>query len=413
MNFEERGYFTDSYRIDFTARVRDVRTGNDGRSVVYLDKTFFYPASGGQPDDRGTLDGKRVIEVTEDADGVRHVVDGEIEPGSEVEGRIDWSRRFDHMQQHSGQHLLSRVILEMLGARTVGFHLGERICTIDIDIDTPSQDKMDDIEIRANELVMKNIPLQERLIGRDEYETMIREEKDSPAGEVRSRLPDCVESVRMVDIAGIDRSTCCGTHCGSTGEIGIIKLLGAERMKGRARIEFVCGGRAVLDYAGKHRLIGSLALRFSTDWRMLDKVVDKISEETRALRKANEELNRELAGVKALEISKPTGSVGGFDLVMRVFKDADIPSLREKVMRIREAGGKVILFGTSGPKPGLIFACSPEVPLDMGELMKGCVQAMGGRGGGGRDLAQGGGGDGALVGKALDECERRIREALE
>jgi len=413
MDAEERGYLDDPYQIEFEARVREVEPLGEDRFAVYLDRTFFYPVSGGQPDDRGTLGGKQVIEVTETERGVCHVVEGELKPGAEVEGTIDWNRRFDHMQQHSGQHLLSRVILNELGLPTVGFHLGDTTCTIDLDGDIPSSEKVDLIESLVNGLIWKDITIADRTVAKDEYERMTEEEQKATGSGIRSRLPEDVERVRIVEITDLDRSTCCGTHTRSTGEIGAIKILGTERMKGNARVAFICGERALRDYSEKHTLLNTLAGHFSTDWTELDRLVERLIEENKDLKKRADELQRELAGHRASELDMPTSSVGGFDIVRRVFEDTDVPSLRETVFKIREEGGKIVLFGITGPKPGLIFSCSQDVSLDMGELMKRCAPIIGARGGGGKDFAQGGGGDAARLDETLDEAERVIREALE
>jgi alanyl-tRNA synthetase len=413
MDFDERGYLTDPYVTDFSSRIRAVEEAAGGATAVYLDRTYFYPVSGGQPDDRGTLGGVSVVEVTENEKGVRHVIDGRLEAGDEVEGHIDWLRRFDHMQQHSGQHMLSRAFLELLGARTIGFHLGDETCTIDLDAGAVTGEKIVEVEESVNGLVWKSVPIGDRVVSRDEYGKLCEDEKTGRGGDMRSRLPDGVERVRIVEVRDFDRSTCCGTHCRSTGEIGVIKILGTEKVKGGTRIEFICGGRALGDYRSKHELLGSLSLRFSTDWRELDKIVDKLSAEHKALRKAYDEQSRELASLKADEFAEPTGRAGEFDLVRRIFDDADAGALRDIAFKIRDAGGAVVLFGVSRPKPALLFACSPEVPLDMGAVMKECAKVMGARGGGGKDFAQGGGGDGGRVGDALDEAERMVKEALE
>lgn len=413
MNFEERGYFSDPYTVEFSAVVREVERLEKGTFAVYLDRTFFYPVSGGQPDDRGTLGGRRIIEVTEDERGVRHVVDGELKPGDRIEGHIEWGRRFDHMQQHSGQHLLSRIFLNDMGLPTVGFHLGERTCTIDLEGDSPSWDAVKAVESRVNELIWRNVPVEDRVVGREEYEKIQSCERECAGGEVRSRLPGGVEQVRIVEIADVDCSTCCGTHTRSTGEIAVVKILGMERVKGNFRVEFICGGRAFRDYDERQETLHSIALSFSTDWRELGKVADKLKEENRALRKENEELKSELAGFRATELAQPSASIGGVDLVRKVFDESDAGSLRDMAFKIRDTGGKVVLFGVRAPKPGLVFSCSPEVSLDMGELMKVAAPVMGARGGGGRDFAQGGGGDADKVDDALDTAEGEIREALE
>ncbi len=412
MDFNEQCYLNDPYRIDFSARVKEVESAGDGLFAVYLDSTYFYPDSGGQPDDRGTLGGKPVVAVAENEEGVRHLVQGELRAGAEVEGSIDWGRRFDHMQQHSGQHLLSRVFLENYGLRTVSFHLGEELCTIDLDGGTPSEEKFEAAEACANGLIFKDIRITCRVVGAEEFKEKARGAETPGSKVLRSRLPEGVDRVRIVEIEGFDSSTCCGTHVRSTGEIGIIKILRLEKVKGNARVEFICGARAVRDYAAKHKLLGAVASGFSTEWREIPRIVEKLTEENKELRKRGEELGRELAGFRAAELSRATGSAGGFDIIKRVFAEGDAVSLRETATTIRQMGKKIVLFGLSGRNPALIFACPSDAPLNMGELMKACVAIIGMRGGGGKDFAQGGGGDGSGIAQALDEAERKIREAL-
>jgi alanyl-tRNA synthetase len=401
----EQGYLNDPYMAEFESIVREVVSLDGGRTGVYLERTFFYPESGGQPGDRGTLNGREIVDVQESNKGVLHVVEGSFEQGEKVEGRIDWERRFDHMQQHSGQHLLSRVFLDDFGLATIGFHLGENTCTIDLDGEEITSEQVEQAERRVNDTIFSNVSIVDRTVSRREYEEM--------AGDgVRSRLPEDVEKVRIVEIEGIDRSTCCGTHCRSTGEIGFVKILKVDRAKGGPRIEFVCGRRAGNDYAAKHAALLSLAGLFSTDWRELGRVVGKLVDESKSQRKRLNELESELARQSAEELSEPTGSVGGYGIVKRVFESGEASQLRETASGIRDKGGLIVLFGAPGPKPSLIFACSKEVPLDMGEILRASAQAIGGKGGGGKDFAQGGGGDGGRIAEALDEAERLIREKL-
>ena len=408
----EQGYLSDPYEMEFESVVREVVTLEGGRTGLYLERTLFYPESGGQPADRGTLNGKEILDVQEGEGGVLHIVEGPPEKGEgtfgkgdRVEGRIDWERRFDHMQQHSGQHLLSRVFLDDFGFATIGFHLGERTCTIDLDGDEVTAGQAEQAERRVNEAVFSNIPIADRTVSRDEYEKI-------SGGGVRSRLPDDVNEIRIVEIEGLDRSTCCGTHVRSTGEIGFVKILKVDRAKGGPRVEFVCGGRALADYTAKHAALSSLAGLFSTDWRELERVVGKLMEEGRSQRKRLAELESELARRSAEELSEPTASVGSYGIVKRLFDSGEASQLRETATGIREKGGMIVLFGLGGEKPALIFACSKEVPLDMGGILKGAAQLIGARGGGGKDFAQGGGGDGGRIAEALDEAERLVKEKL-
>ena len=402
---EEQSYLNDPYSMEFESTVREVEPLEGGRTAVYLERTLFYPESGGQPADRGTLNGRKVLDVRESDRGVLHIVEGAFEKGEKVVGLIDRERRFDHMQQHSGQHLLSRVFLDDFGLATIGFHLGEKTCTIDLDGDEVTTGQVEKVERRVNEIIFGDVPIGDRTVNREEYERLA-------GGDVRSRLPEDATEIRIVEIEGIDRSTCCGTHVRSTGEIGIVKILKIDRAKGGPRVEFVCGRRALADYAAKHAALSSLAGLFSTDWRELERVVGKLMDEGKSQRKRLNELESEFAKRNAETLSEPTGSAGGYGIVRRLFDEGEASQLRETATGIRDKGGMIVLFGLAGPKPSLIFACSKDVPLDMGGILKASVQIIGAKGGGGKDFAQGGGGDGSRVEEALDEAERLIREKL-
>jgi alanyl-tRNA synthetase len=394
MNPGERRYLDDPMTTVFTASVLRAEPGGEGLTRVRLDMTFFYPESGGQPDDRGTLGGLPVRRVTEDGDGVWHLVGGLLAAGAEVEGVVDKDRRFDHMQQHTGQHLLSRVFADTARLATVGFHLGERSSTIDLD-GPAGAELLARVVAVVNELVVRNLPVTQRIVSRAEYEARAD-------GGVRSRLPDGVDTVRIVEIGEVDGSTCCGTHCPSTGMIGPVKILSAETVRDGTRVEFVCGLRAVRDHAAKHALLQELARSASTDWREIPAIFEKLQAENRSLRRERDALGRELAGLKAGELSEPTGTIGPHRLVRRVFDGEDAGRVREMISKIREAPGTVVLFGIASPKPALLFACTPGLPLDIGAAMRAAAAVMGARGGGGADFAQGGGGDPSKIGEAID-----------
>ncbi|MBU8920675.1 MAG: hypothetical protein KOO63_02335, partial [Bacteroidales bacterium] len=379
-DFEERGYFSEPDRMEFSSIVRKVESGPDGLSRIWLDRTFFYPESGGQPSDRGTLGGQKVVLVLEDNNGVCHHIDGVLSVGETVVGEIERERRLDHTKQHSGQHLLSRVFLEMCGLQTVGFHLGEDMSTIDLDREIGPEGMKDKVERRVNEIILENIPITSRVVLRAEYEE-IREKQDEKS-RIRSRLPEDVDSVRIVDVEGVDVSSCCGTHCGSTGQIGLLKITGLEKVRSGTRIEFVCGMRSLTDYSEKHVLADRLARIFTTDWRETGTAVEKLFEESRKLRKEKSELARELASHMASEMDEPDMTIGETGIFVREFDGTDPGELREMVNKIKELPGRVVLFGIRGERPGLIFACSEGVSIDMGGIMGPAATLMGARGGG-------------------------------
>jgi len=403
----QRGYLSDPLLGEFTARVTKVEDAGDGARKVWLDRTLFYPESGGQPDDRGTLGGFKVEAVSEEGPGVCHLVRGALEVGDEINGHVDMARRFDHMQQHTGQHILSRVFVSLGGLMTVGFHLGEKASTIDLS-GRVTDETIAKAEREANAVVFQDLPVEARIITRDEYESA-KESGDA----VRSRLPDGVGSIRIIEIEDTDSSTCCGTHCLSTGMVGIIKITGTENVRGGTRVEFLCGGRALGDYGEKHALLAALGGGMSTDWRELGNIVEKLVSENKSLRRERDALLRELAGFRAAEISKPAGEIGGFALVRKVFEQGSAVEVREMASKIRESGKNIVLFGIVSPAPGLVFACEPSIPADMSSALREAAAVIGGKGGGGKDFAQGGGGDPSRMEEALDAAEKKIRETLE
>jgi alanyl-tRNA synthetase len=404
MNFDDRGYLDEPFRGEFTTVVRRFEKGGDGIGKVWLERTWFYPESGGQPDDRGTLGGLRIVAVTDDDGGVCHHVKGTLEVGAEVKGIIDLERRLDHMQQHTGQHLLSRVFLKEMGLATVGFHLGEKICTIDLDGEVPGEEAVRGVETEVNRLVRENVKINSRMVGREEYEAM--------QGGLRSRLPEGSDKVRIVEIEDVDSSTCCGTHCSATGMVGMVRVIGSEKVRGNTRIEFICGMRVLEDHREKHDLLGRLSGMFSTEWRQLGAIVEKLAGENKALRKERDELGRELAGFRAASIGKPSAKIGRYDLIRKIFDKADAGEVREMASKIRDDKDTVILFGIESPKPGLVFACTQGADLDMGSILGAVAGIMGARGGGGKDFAQGGGGNPEKIEGALDEAERLVKKAL-
>src|SRR4051812_15962166 len=287
----ERLYLADPYLVSFTARVV---SGADhaGRPAVLLDRTAFYPEGGGQPADRGTLSGAQVVDVQESDGKVLHLLDRPLAAGTEVEGKVDWERRLDHMQQHHGQHLLSAAFERIHGAPTRSFHLGERTCTIDLDI---SVSKLDDAALRAaesvaNESVWRNLPV----VARD-FE-----------GEERSHLPlrrEAVKGDRVVLVEGVDASPCGGTHPVRTGDVGAIAVLGVQKWgQGQSRVEFVCGARVVRLVAEQGRWLKEAADALKTAPRDLPEAVRRTAEESNARRKLSVELERQLARSQAAAI---------------------------------------------------------------------------------------------------------------
>ncbi|MDZ7859325.1 MAG: DHHA1 domain-containing protein [Candidatus Krumholzibacteriota bacterium] len=410
MDSWERAYLSDQYRMNFTSRVRLVEEADKSNSRVYLEKTYFYPVSGGQPDDRGSLGGNSVLAVNEDSKGVSHLIEGRLKEGEDVEGVIEKERRYDHMRQHSGQHLLSRVFLDILDLETVGFHIGESASTIDLDGKMPSAENFKTIELEVNKLIMKNIAISVNTVSPGEY-NRLRADSNSKCPSC-SKISEKTEDIRLVEIEGVDVNPCCGTHVANTGEIGIIKITGIKRVNKNSRIEFLCGMRGMRDYIEKDLLLNSIALSFSTGWKEVGNIACKLSDENAKLRVENKTLNDKLNDYRARQLAVPDSSVGGFSIVKKIVEDAEVSDLRNLAGEIRKNNDIIILLGSLKPKPAIVFACSEGVPLSMGSVLKESASVMGAGGGGGEDFAQGGGGNGDLLRGALDKAEELVRKGL-
>ena len=367
-----RLYFEDAYCREFEAAVVEKRT-HQGWPAVVLDKTCFYPESGGQPWDLGTLGGTEVLSVI-DFDGViLHVLKGDVPPGP-VKGRIDWSRRFDHMQQHTGQHILSQAFFEVLKGETLGFHLGEDVSSLEIGLRTLSDEDADRVEDRANAVVWEDLDIKTYFVPEERID------------EVPLRRPPKKQGLlRVVEVAGFDYSACGGTHCRRSGEVGLIKILGIERIRGRIRFEFLCGGRALADYRLKDRGIRKIAGGFSCLPRDAAAQVEKLSADGKALRKRIRGLQERVASFEAQEIIRQASG----RLIAAVLPDKSPEEARLLALNITRAGEFAVLYGIVGEGQGhLIFARSEGLTADLRGLVPivGAVTSV--KGGGGPSLVE-------------------------
>jgi len=365
----ERLYLQDPYLKSFRARVLEVRDLN-GRPAAVLDRTAFYPEGGGQPGDRGTIGSVKVVDTQERAGDVLHVLDAPVESG-EVAAEIDWRRRFDHMQQHHGQHLLSAAF-DKLGAPTVSFHLGERICTIDLDAGLGTLD-LARAESMANESIWRDLPV----VARDF------------TGEERARLPlrkEPMKGDRVVVVEGVDASPCGGTHPARTGEVGCIAVLRAQKWgEGKSRIEFACGARVVRLLHETSELVSGAAEALKCAPADVAQAAARIAAESQTRRKAAEGLLEELAGLEALRLkAQPSPIVAKLD--------RGAAFARAVAQRLSQEGGTALLAAIEDGRAHLVFARpkGAEGP-GMGVLLKQALAVLGGKGGGGPDFAQGSG----------------------
>jgi len=383
----ERLYYHDSFLHEFDAQVEEVVSA-DSRKAIVLDRTAFYPTSGGQVFDTGwILSGAnklRVTEVVEKDDGtILHVFEAppQLEKGSRVHGQIDIDRRRDHMQQHSGQHVLSAALIQLFNMPTVSFHMGDESCSIDLDTKNLTSNQVEQAETLANEVVMQTRTVAIRFVTQQEAQGL----------GLRKLPPVERDKLRLIDISDFDLTACGGTHVASTGQIGCILLRKTEKVRQGWRVEFVCGKRAVVtarrDYA---TLVESAGLFSSHIWEVPQQV-RKAQEEVRALRKSREQVLEELAEAQAAKLLAETLEAGGRKIVARVFADRDVAFIKLLAQKLtRQSAPAIALLGTSLGQATLVFAQSAGQPFDMGALMKEALAGLGGRGGGSKDMAQGG-----------------------
>lgn len=374
----KRLYWEDPYCQQFAAIVVE-ECEHEGRPAVVLDRTAFYPTGGGQPHDQGTLNGIPVVEVTErEADGaILHVLERPLE-AREVVGRIDWERRFDHMQQHTGQHILSQAFLRITGAQTVSFHIGQEVVTIDVDRVDLSPASIEAVEQLANRVVLEN----------REVRTGFAEEGDWRELGLR-RVPSLHGRLRIVEIADFDRSACGGTHVRRTGEVGPIKILKLERRGTETRVSFVCGWRALRDYQRKHRWLQEAARSLSVGEEALMGALQALQAELKETRKAMMALQELYLALAAEALEKDARPAPFGQILSHVWPQLPPGLLPRLARRLSEGRPRLVALAAGGKEGLLVVACGPGVPADAREVLARILGALGRTGGGGRpDYAQ-------------------------
>jgi alanyl-tRNA synthetase len=392
----ERLYYTEPYRAAFTAHVMEQLTWNDHPAVV-LNRTAFYPLSGGQPADRGELDGTEVIDVVErDSDrAVVHVLSHRIVQG-EVRGEIDWPRRFDHMQQHTGQHILSAAFLRELDGDTVGFHIGEadgegplhgpRSSTIDIDLGDLGVNDIASVEALSNRVIWEDRPISVCFAGEEEL------------AELSIRRPAEVEGpVRLVEIGGngrevkapFDLNPCGGTHVARTGEIGIIKLTGLEHRGKKTRIEFLCGNRALRDYKTKHAILSALAKTLTVGYWELEPSIERLLETNKELRRTERGLQQSLLDLETQRLLEEAVAQGEFRVIGKVWDGKEPDALGRIARGLAEQADVVALLFSVCERTHMCFTRGEAVDVNMNRLLQKACGRLGGKGGGRPNAAQG------------------------
>jgi alanyl-tRNA synthetase len=405
----EHLYYHDSFLYEFDAVVVGV-TIADSRSAIILDRTAFYPTSGGQVFDTGWIvaEGRaeklRVAELVEREDGsILHFLESpaQIQPGCRIHGLIDADRRRDHMQQHTGQHVLSAAFVRALNMPTVSFHMGAESCSIDLDTKSLTAKQAETAEGLANDVVLENRLVKIHFVTSQEAKDM----------GLRKLPPAERDQLRLIDIHDFDLTACGGTHVTATGQIGSILLRKLEKVRQGWRVEFVCGKRAVSAARRDYTTLAESAGLLSTHVWDVPQQVRKVQEESRGLKKSAEHILAEVADLYAARMLAETPEHGGRKVVVRVFSDRDLTFIKLLAQRLtRQSSGAVALLGAGADQPALVFAQSPRQPFDMGAVMKEALVKLGGRGGGGKDMAQGGPAQVAGVEAELREIAVRLGE---
>jgi alanyl-tRNA synthetase len=394
----DRIYYTDPYATEFEATVLGTEPSVDGRRGIVLDRTAFYPTSGGQPFDVGDLGGARVVDVIDRDDGsILHVVEGTLESDA-VRGRIDWARRFDHMQQHTGQHVLSAAFDHLLNVATVSFHLGSTSSTIDLGREV-SEAEIARAELQANEVVWEDRPV------------TIRFADAATAAGLPLRKESTREGVlRLIEVEGFDVSACGGTHVNRTGAIGIIAVAGFERFRGGTRIEFVCGRRALHGYRALRDSVARSVRLLSVLPAELPAGIERVQAEAKDQRRQIKDLQLKLAAHEASAMASRAVHLGSAHTVVEALEGWDPNGLKTMATAIAARPGHAAVLVSVPPPAAIVIARAPDLTLDSAAMLKELTATFGGKGGGRPELAQGGGLQGDVA-AMLDAARGILRQA--
>jgi len=395
----DRLYYHDSFLREFDAQVLASDPAG-GHWQVLLDRTAFYPTSGGQPHDTGRLGDAAVMDVFEREDlAVVHVTDRDV-PLGPIRASINWEQRFDHMQQHTGQHLLSAAFHELFKFPTVSFHLGREVSTIDLVARSVVPRHQGEAERLANQVIFEDRPVSVS------FGTAV---ELADAG-IRKAV-DREGILRVIEITGFDRQPCGGTHVARTGQVGLLLVRKLERMKQNWRLEFVCGFRALCTARADFATLVDAAQQFSCGLPDVPAMVRKALEERQASQRTRQRLLEQLAETEAralLAVAGPLPGIGDARVVARVFDDADGAYLRLLAARlVGEPGVAALLATRTGGQ--VIFGQSSGLGADMNALLREALAPVGGKGGGTKDFAQGSVPDPTKLGEVLTRAVERLK----
>ncbi len=384
-------YIDDPYLTEFNANV--LRSFAQDHSIgVVLDRTAFYPTSGGQMHDTGTINGIEVRDVFEQDDEIVHILDSPI-AGNEIRGTINWPRRFDFMQQHTGFHILAQSFFQVTGAETLSSHLGNEISTIDVDLESMELPQIAEIEDLANLIIFEN----------RQVNAYFADPEKINSKKIR-KAPSEISQVRLVDIDNFDLDPCGGTHVRATGEVGLVKIIRWEKIRGYLRFEFYAGGRAIRDYQQKWQINTSLCNNLSVSENDVLAAVEKMQKEMKQLHKHNRKLTLENLAYEAAELVRNAAQTGQ-NVITHLFEARDLSDIRELAKKITQLSETWVLFGLRSEKAHMVFAHSGKHAYNLNELVKQVAHLINGRGGGRPNFVEIGGSNVSALEDALQSAK--------
>ncbi|QWG45981.1 alanyl-tRNA editing protein [Bacillus mycoides] len=378
---EQKLYYIDAYQQTFTTKVIKQEHDTEGNLYVVLNETAFYPTGGGQPHDTGTLNGIAVLGVEEVDEEIRHFIAERLHT-EEIEGKINWERRFDHMQQHAAQHILSAAFWDHFNIPTIGFHLGKETITIDLETENLHAETVEKAVQIANKIVFENHPIRIEWMDLEEAKTLpLRKE------------PNMTENIRVVIIENYDYNGCGGTHPKHTGEVGPIQVLGWERNKGSIRLTFIAGWRTLKLIGQQHQIMKDVSKQLNSSETDIPAKVAQILTSQKENEKAIQTMNEKLLFAEANELLQQPEEIHAGTLISKVFINRSMQEIAKLSAIITEQQEHAITYFVieNDDKLQCILACGKAVILDMNSLLKNALPSIEGKGGGNKKSARGGG----------------------
>ena len=374
----ERLYLNNPYLRQIDARIVE-KIYRNNKYYIKTDKTIFYPnLAGGQPRDKGTINGIEVLDAYDEEDDIVHVVKDNIH-SDKVVLSIDWDNRFDYMQQHSGQHLLSAVFYKLFNGETVGFYIGKEYVYIDVNLPEINSEEIAKVEEFANRIIFSNFQIKSYIIDKSDINKY-------PL--VKNSISN--SKIRIVEIDGIDFSPCCGTHLRYTGEIGLIKIRKVEKHKGNSRVEFVCGNRALMDYSWKSNSIKNISNLLSSKDKEVQYKVFKLFEEKEELEKENRILKEKLYKYKGEELLNKAKYIHGLNFIYNKFENVELKEINNIAIYLTSLNRNIVLFGLcNGDYAQFLVGKSTEININMKNIFEEVSKDMEIQGGGNTQIVQG------------------------